>query len=111
MTNSVLHYFWTLLIYSNNFQIDEPLEICSYNLVFWQSETWDKRGKRGKRGERGERKKSNIEVGAPPKNCDYSDIVPISFYPHPPEGERDSNYRDKINVISTPPPPPCGRDI
>ena len=28
------------------------------------------------------------------KNCDYSDIVPISFYTHPPEGDRDSNYRD-----------------
>ena len=74
MTNSVLHYFWTLLIYSNNFQIDEPLEICSYNLVFWQSETWDERGKcgerggRGGRGGRGERKKPNFEVGAPPKN-------------------------------------------
>ena len=40
------------------------------------------------------------------KNCDYSDIVPISFYTHPPEGDRDSNYRDKINVISTPPLPP-----
>ena len=39
------------------------------------------------------------------KNCDYSDIVPISFYTHPPEGDRDSNYRDKINVISTPPSP------
>ena len=40
------------------------------------------------------------------KNCDYSDIVPISFNTHPPEGDRDSNYRDKINVISTPPLPP-----
>ena len=30
------------------------------------------------------------------KNCDYSDIVPISFYTHPPEGDRDSNYREKI---------------
>ena len=40
------------------------------------------------------------------KKCDYSDIVPISFYTHPPKGDRDSNYRDKINVISTPPLPP-----
>ena len=40
------------------------------------------------------------------KNCDYSDIVPISFYTHPPEGDRDSEYRDKINVISTPRPYP-----
>ena len=40
------------------------------------------------------------------KNCDYSDIVPISFYTHPSKGDRDSNYRDKINVISTPPLPP-----
>ena len=40
------------------------------------------------------------------KNCDYSDIVPISFYTHHPKGDRDSNYRDKINVISTPPLPP-----
>ena len=40
------------------------------------------------------------------KNCDYSDNVPISFYTHPPEGDRDSNFRDKINVISKPPLPP-----
>ena len=36
------------------------------------------------------------------KKLHYSDIVPISFYTHPPEGNMDSNYRDKINVISTP---------
>ena len=41
---------------------------------------------------------------------DYSDIVPISFYTHPPEGYRDS--RDKIDEIThTPPPPPCGREV
>ena len=34
------------------------------------------------------------------KNCDYGVIVPTSFYTHPPKGDRDSNYRDKINVIS-----------
>ena len=33
------------------------------------------------------------------KNCDYRDIVPISFYTHPPEGDRDRNYRDEIDEI------------
>ena len=47
-----------------------------------------------------------IDLKPSKKNCDYSDIVPTSFYTHPPEGDRDSNYRDKINVISTPPLPP-----
>ena len=52
-------------------------------------------------------KAPNSDLGKPSKkNCDYSDIVPISFYTRPPEGDRDSNYRDKINVISTPPLPP-----
>ena len=29
-------------------------------------------------------------------------MAPISFYTHPPEGDRNSNYRDKINEISPP---------
>ena len=44
--------------------------------------------------------------GSLKKNCDYSDIVPISFYTHPSEGDRDSNYRDKIDEIVPPPLPP-----
>ena len=38
-------------------------------------------------------------------NCDYSDIVPISFYTYPPKGDRD-----KIEEITLP-PSPCDRDI
>ena len=34
-------------------------------------------------------------------NYDYSDIVPISFYTRPSEGDRESNYKDKIDVNST----------
>ena len=49
-------------------------------------------------------KKLSIALGKPSKkNCDYSDIVLISFYTHPPEEDKDSNYRDKINEISQPP--------
>ena len=33
---------------------------------------------------------------------DYSDIVPISFYTHPPEIDRDSKYRDNIDEIWPP---------
>ena len=40
------------------------------------------------------------------KNCDYSDIVPISFDPLPPEGDRDSKDRDNINSFGPPSLPP-----
>ena len=48
---------------------------------------------------------NDVPKGSLKKNCDYTDIVPISFYTHPPEGDRNSNYRDKFNSISTPPLP------
>ena len=36
------------------------------------------------------------------KNCDYSDIVPISYDPLPPEGDRDSKNRDNFDEIGPP---------
>ena len=36
------------------------------------------------------------------KNYDYSDIVPISYDPLPPEGDRDSKNRDNFDEIGPP---------
>ena len=48
-------------------------------------------------------KSSDECIGEVFKKFSYSDIVPISFYTHPPEGDRDSKYKDNIREI--------GRDI
>ena len=53
----------------------------------------------------------SLPLGKPSKNknCNYSDIVPISYDPLPPKGDRDSkkgNF-DEIRPL----PPRCGRDI
>ena len=45
-----------------------------------------------------------VTLGKPSKNknCDYSDIVPISYDPLPPEGDRDSKNRDNFDEIGPP---------
>ena len=52
---------------------------------------------------------NDVPKGSLKKNCDYTDIVPISFYTHPPEGDRNSNYREKKQCnLNTPLPPVVG---